>query len=131
MEARDQSQIELLGPRVGSTISAHEICDEIVVGPIVAQLILQRQLYVRANYRFKADWTFCMLDPMDIIALNDATLDLDNYPVRIISIEEDENGLLDFTCEELPSAISTAPLYNNAGVTPTIVNLSLPAYSVN
>ncbi len=49
VEARDQSQIELYGVRVGTTIQAHEICDEINVGPIVAQTILQRQLYVRAH----------------------------------------------------------------------------------
>ena len=53
VEARDQSQIELYGPRVGSTIQAHEICDEVVIGPIVAQTILQRQLYVRAHFTFK------------------------------------------------------------------------------
>ncbi len=131
VEARDQSQIELLGLRVGTTISAHEICDEIVVGPIVAQLILQRGLYVRANYKFKTDWTFCMLDPMDIIALNDPVLELDNYPVRIVSIEEDDNGLLQFNCEELPSGIATAPLYTNAGVTSTVFNQSIPAFAIN
>jgi len=31
VEARDQSQIELFGVRVGTTIQAHEICDEINV----------------------------------------------------------------------------------------------------
>ena len=42
VEARDQSQIEIFGPRVGSTIQAHEICDEFVMGPAIAQTILQR-----------------------------------------------------------------------------------------
>ena len=41
VEARDQSQIELYGPRVGSAIQAHEICDEINVAPIIAQTILE------------------------------------------------------------------------------------------
>ena len=54
VEARDQAQIELYGVRVGSTIQAHEICDEINVAPIVAQTILQRQLYVRAQLRVQA-----------------------------------------------------------------------------
>ena len=40
IEARDQAQIETYGPRVGSTITAHEICDEFTVAPVVAQLIL-------------------------------------------------------------------------------------------
>ena len=67
VEARDQSQIELYGVRIGTTIQAHELCDEINVGPIVAQTILQRQLYVRARYAFKLSWEYCLLDPMDVV----------------------------------------------------------------
>jgi hypothetical protein len=131
VEARDQSQIEIFGPRVGTTISAREICDEIVVGPTVAQAILQRQLYVRATYKFKTDWTFCLLDPMDIIALNDRTLDMQDWPVRIVSIEEDDNGLLDFVCEELVFGIATAPLYNTATSTSIVVNRAQVVGPVN
>ena len=42
VEARDQSQIEIFGPRVGSSVQAHEICDEFIMGPAIAQTILQR-----------------------------------------------------------------------------------------
>ena len=68
VEARDQSQIELYGPRVGSAVQAHEICDEHVIGPIVAQTILQRELYVRHEVHVHAvagssasstRWTLC------------------------------------------------------------------------
>ena len=55
---------------------AHEICDEIVIGPIVAQTILQRQLYVRAHFTFKLSWEYCLLDPMDIVTISDANLGL-------------------------------------------------------
>jgi hypothetical protein len=131
VEARDQSQIEIFGPRIGTSISAREICDEIVVGPTVAQAILQRQLYVRAHYTFKSDWTLCLLDPMDIIALNDATLMLEDWPVRIVSIEEDDNGYLEFKCEELIFGISTPPLYNSATTSSIVVNRAQAVYSVN
>ena len=67
----------MYGPRVGSTITAHEICDEFTIGPMVAQLILQRALYVRAKYTFKLSWEFCLLDPMDVVSLTDAALGLD------------------------------------------------------
>ena len=76
VEARDQSQIELYGPRVGSTIQAHEICDEVNIGPIVAQTILQRLLYVRAHFTFKLSWEYGLLDPMDIVTISDANLGL-------------------------------------------------------
>ena len=71
VEARDQSQIEIFGPRVGATIQGHEICDEFVIGPLVAQTILQRELYVRTKFTFKVSWEYCLLDPMDIITITD------------------------------------------------------------
>ena len=115
VEARDQAQIEMYGPRVGSTITAHEICDEFTIGPTVAQLILQRALYVRANYTWKASWEFCLLDPMDVVTLTDANLGLDQAQVRITSIEEDNDGLLTFIAEELVSGIGTPANNPSAG----------------
>ena len=115
VEARDQGQIEMFGPRVGSTISAHEICDEFTIGPKVAQLILQRALYVRAKYHFKLSWEFCLLEPMDVVTINDAGLGLNQAKVRITDIEEDDNGLLTVTAEELVSGIGTATVNPSAG----------------
>ncbi len=114
VEARDQSQIELYGPRVGSTIQGHEICDEIVIGPIVAQTILQRQLYVRAHFAFKLSWEYGLLDPMDIVTITDANLGLVDYPVRIVGVEEDDKGLLTVTAEELVLGVSTPMFYANS-----------------
>ena len=115
VEARDQAQIEMYGPRVGSTITAHEICDEFTIGPTVAQLILQRALYVRAKYTWKLSWEFCLLDPMDVVTLTDLALGLDQAKVRIVSIEEDDNGLLTVVAEELVSGIGTAAANPSAG----------------
>ena len=114
VEARDQSQIEIFGPRVGSTIQAHEICDEFVMGPAIAQTILQRALYVRTKFTFKLSWEYCLLDPMDVVTITDANLGLSNYPVRIIEIEEDDKGLLAVTCEELIAGVSNPALNPNA-----------------
>jgi hypothetical protein len=131
VEARDQSQIEIFGPRVGSTITAHEICDEFVMGPQIAQTILQRELYVRTKFTFKLSWEYCLLDPMDVVTLTDANLGLSNYPVRVIEIEEDDKGLLAFTCEELVTGVSN-PAFNpssaSTGFTP---NWGVPAVPVN
>ncbi len=76
VEARDQAQIEAFGLRVGSTVQAHEICDELVIGPVVAQTLLQRQLYVRARYTFKLSFEYCLLDPMDVVTIDDVNLGL-------------------------------------------------------
>jgi hypothetical protein len=131
VEARDQSQIELYGPRVGSTIQAHEICDEVNIGPIVAQTILQRGLYVRARFTFKLSWEYGLLDPMDIVTITDANLGLANYPVRITTIEEDDKGLLTVTAEELTVGVSTPALYPNNGPSGFLPNQAVAVSPVN
>jgi Putative phage tail protein len=131
VEARDQSQIEIFGARVGSTIQAHEVCDEYVIGPAIAQAILQRELYVRTKFMFKLSWEYCLLDPMDIVTITDANLGLSDYPVRIIEIEEDEKGLLSFTCEELVLGISNPAFNPSAGTGNFQPNQGVPAVPVN
>jgi hypothetical protein len=132
VEARDQSQIEIFGPRVGSTIQGHEICDEFVIGPLVAQTILQRELYVRTKFKFKLSWEYCLLDPMDVVTITDSNLGLSNYPVRIIEIEEDDKGLLAVTAEELVTGVSTPAFYQNASTTGSFQqNWGVPAVPVN
>ena len=57
IQARDQNAIELYGLRVGSTVTAHEICTT-AIGQVVAQLILQRgptsATLTRSSYRGSA-----------------------------------------------------------------------------
>ena len=131
VEARDQSQIEIFGPRVGPTITAHEICDEFIVGPLVAQTILQRELYVRTKFTFKLSWEYCLLDPMDVVTITDSNLGLSNYPVRIISIEEDDEGLLAIIAEELVTGVSTPQFYQSASPGNYQPNWGVPAVPVN
>ena len=131
VEARDQSQIEIFGPRVGPTITAHEICDPFIIAPIVAQAILQRELYVRTKFTFKLSWEYCLLDPMDVITITDANLGLSDYPVRVIEIEEDDKGLLAVTCEEFVTGVSTPQFYQTAGSGGYQQNQGVPAVPVN
>jgi Putative phage tail protein len=131
VESRDQSQIELYGPRVGSTIQGHEICDPIIVGATVSQTILQRALYVRASFTFKLSWEYCLLDPMDIVTISDPNLGLSNYPVRLVSIEEDDRGVLSVIAEELTAGISTPALYPTTAPLGAVRNQSIAAAPVN
>jgi hypothetical protein len=132
VEARDQSQIGLYGPHVGSTVQAHEICDEIIIGPIVAQTILQRGLYVRAHFTFKLSWEYGLLDPMDIVTLTDGNLGLSDYAVRITTIEEDDKGLLMVTAEEVVIGVSTPEFYPSSGLAPSFQpNQGVAASPVN
>ena len=101
------------------------------VAPIVAQTILQRSLYVRAKFSFKLGWEYCLLDPMDIVEITDANLGLSNYPVRIVSIEEDDKGLLAITAEELTVGVSTPAANPRQGTSSFTLNRNIAASAVN
>ena len=101
------------------------------MGPLIAQTILQRELYVRTKFTFKLSWEYCLLDPMDIVTVTDENLGLDDYPVRIIQIEEDDNGLLAFTCEELVAGVSNPAFYASASSSDYQPNYGVPAVPVN
>ena len=128
--AFDQSSINRIGLRIGSMITAHEICD-IEVAQTAVQLILQRGLYIRNTYVFKLSMEFCLLDPMDLVTLTDPALGLNRTVVRIVEIDEDADGALTVTAEEFPQGVATATQYAtqpksngvpNTGITPNAVN---------
>ena len=130
VEARDQNAIEQFGLRIGSTVTAHEICD-LGIGLIAAQLILQRGLYIRNSYSFKLSWECCLLEPMDIVTLTDAGLGLAATPVRITAIEEDAEGLLAVTAEEFPGGTATVAAYAAPVNQATLVNRNVAPAPVN
>lgn len=130
IEAFDQNAIELYGRRPASDITANEICDE-KVGQTAAQLILQRQLYIRNTYKFKLSFEYCLMEPMDLATVTDAGLGLDHVAVRIKDIEEDDSGVLAVTAEEFPGGVAHSAQYpvqtgggnsTDQGVVPARVN---------
>jgi Putative phage tail protein len=92
---------------------------------------LQRELYVRTKFTFKLSWEYCLIDPMDIVTITDANLGLTDYSVRVIQIEEDDRGLLAFTCEELVAGISNPAYYPSASSSGYQPNQGVPAVPVN
>ncbi len=126
----DQNAIELYGTHVDSSITAHEICDP-WVARISGQLILQRNLYVRNTYQFKLGFEYCLLEPMDLVTITDPVLGMSNVPVRIISIEEDEAGVLAVTAEDFTGGAATAVAYPVQTGTKTGLNHGVAPSSVN
>ena len=109
-EAKDQADIEEKGLRTMDPIQMHHICDP-DVAKLVAQIILQRVLYLRNTYKFKLSWNYVLLEPMDLLAITDIGLGLNQTLVRITLIEENSDDELEFTVEEVPNQISTAQTY--------------------
>ena len=133
-EAKDQANIEKFGLRPKEPVKMHGICDA-AVARNVAQLLLQRSLYVRNEYEFRLGWKFILLEPMDLVTLTDLGLGLSKTPVRIISVEEDEEGLLTVRAEDYPFGVASATLYpTQAGVgyaanyNATPGNISVPTF---
>ena len=130
VEARDQNAIEQFGLNIGSTITAHEICD-LGIGLIAAQLILQRGLYIRNTYSFKLSWEYCPLEPMDLVTLTDPGLGLAYTTVRLTAVEEDGDGLLAVTAEEFPGGTATAASYPPPANAAKLVNRNVAPAAVN
>ncbi|KRB18654.1 phage tail protein [Rhizobacter sp. Root16D2] len=110
-EAKDQADIDAHGLRSEAIVKADWITDG-AVARLVAQLLLQRSLYIRATYTFKLPVNFSLLEPMDIVTLTDEGLGLDRHPVRITATdEENDDGDLTITAEDFPAGVASAAMY--------------------
>ena len=62
---------------------------------------------------------YIWLDPLDIISITDPGLGLDQYPVRVLKIEEDDKRNLKFTCGDIwacaPDNYFTQPSTSRSG----------------
>ena len=111
VEAKDQANIEMFGLRTQDPVKYDFFCEP-KIARHAAQLLLQRRLYVRNEYEVQLGWKYCLLEPMDIVTITDESLGLDQFPVRITRVEEDEDGLLTITAEELAVGSRSAVEYD-------------------
>ena len=100
IQVKDQTSIDLYGLRNESPQQHVEICDPLIA-QTSAQLRLQRIQSTRNVYTWSLSVLFCMLEPMDLVTLTDTALGVNDALVRITSVEEDEDGNLKFTGEEV------------------------------
>ena len=105
------------GARMAQTVNING-CVTATVARFIAQNMVQRAYYVRNTYTFKLSWRYCYLEPADLVTLTDVNTGLNLFPVRILEVAEDAEGLLDITAEEFPEGIGHSAIYNtqpNAG----------------
>ena len=105
------------GARMAQMVNVNG-CVSPSVARFIAQNMVQRAYYVRNHYKFKLSFRYILLEPTDIVTLTDASTGLNAFPVRILEVAEDADGLLDITAEEFPEGIGHSALYNtqpNAG----------------
>lgn len=111
VEAKDQANIEMFGLRTQDPVKFDFFCEPKIARHAV-QLLLQRKLYVRNEYEFELGWKYCRLEPMDIVTITDESLGLNQFPVRVTRVEEDEDGMLSITAEELAVGSRSAVEYD-------------------
>lgn len=130
MEVSDLASIQAFGLRVLPVIQMHSICDA-NVAKVVAQLILQRQLYIRNEYEFKLGWRYIDLEAMDLVTLTDPGLGYTKLPVRVMEVTEDADGALTFLCEDFPIGSASATLYPTTSGSGFSHNYNVPPGNAN
>jgi hypothetical protein len=111
VDAKDQANIEEFGLRTMPIVKLHEVCTA-ARAQLVADTILQRSLYIVNTYEFKLSWNYSLLEPMDIVTITDTQLGLNQEPVRITKISDDE--ILRITAEEMPYGASQGGSYSSS-----------------
>ncbi len=130
-ESKDELAAELFGPRVERMGPADEFTHSAFASQS-AYMQLQRNMSVRNTCTFKLPPQWCILEPFDIVTLTEITLDLDQFPVRIREIEEDEKGVLTVLAEEFRAASMQPLVYGTQQNTPPVINPdNITAASIN
>lgn len=110
-EAKDQAENDAFGLRSSDVIDARSwICSDAAARQ-VAQLKLQRSLFVANEYSFSLPWHFALLEPSDIVTLTDAGLQMSAVGACITVIEENDDGDLEMVAEDFPAGTGGAAAY--------------------
>lgn len=107
----DSEIIADYGLRQASTTAAHYIYTKKRAVKLAEELA-RRNKYERNKYTFKLDWSFCRLEPGDLVTLTDANIGLDKQVAMIDSITEDAHGILSVTAISRAAGDYSEALYD-------------------
>lgn len=110
-EFRDEVDVAANGLRVNSTVSLHSITTR-PVAKLVAALQCMRNINIRSTFTFKVLADYSLLEPMDLVAINDSIGGIVNQLVRITEVNDDENDVFTITAEEMMVGPASAPRYD-------------------
>lgn len=107
----DSENIADYGLRQASTTAAHYIYTKKRAVKLAEELA-RRNKYERNKYTFKLDWSFCRLEPGDLVTLTDANIGLDKQVAMIDGITEDAHGILSVTAISRAAGDYSEALYD-------------------
>ena len=114
--AEDRASIDVYGLIEAPTVmEANEIASP-AVAAVVAELLLREYMSEGGEYRFKLPISYDLLEPLDIVQIEDARIDLAPRTVRIIEITESgDEGSLEILAEDLHVTGSVVQLRQPSG----------------
>lgn len=110
-EAKDDAAINQAGLVLSMPQLSYPEIKVASVARTVAQLQLQRSLWVRNTYAFVLPANFALLEPMDLVSLTSSQQGLSAYPVRLTSVNWTQDNQIECEAEDWPFGTATAALY--------------------
>lgn len=100
--AEDAASIDAFGLIEAPDVTeAYEVASA-AVAAMVAELLLREGLSDGGQYRFRMPINYDLLEPLDIVQIEDARIDLAPRPVRLLEIgESEEDGSLEVLAEDV------------------------------
>jgi len=96
----DQGSQQVWGVRPAPPAMAQYIADASVAAAS-AQLQLNQLIYSRNTYTFSLPFVFCLLEPMDILLLNDPGMGIVGLPVRVQQLSLNNNDEYQITAQNI------------------------------
>ena len=93
------ASIAMFGQRKDSPQPLNCIQD-VNIHRMILGIMVRRQNYIRNTYKFKLKAKWKLLEPMDLVTINDSQIGILDLAVRLTSIKEDDQYNLD--CEATP-----------------------------
>ena len=110
LRAQDEASISMLGVLPLQTIAAHHFCERDYAA-VAMDMLLKRNSVALRQHEFALKWWYLLLEPMDIITFAPGLIDAGTTPVRIVSIEEQEDYTLKVVAEDFRWGVGSGVLY--------------------
>lgn len=110
VEAKDRADIDDNGLRT-KAVTQYKCITKRDVARDVAQLQMQRDLFMVNSYAFRLGVRHSLLEPMDYVTITEPDMWLDRLLVRITEVIEQDDAV-DIVAEEVSVGIANAPAFN-------------------